>query len=68
MSFQLELQIVYIFFLVQGKDVWNDGGIKDFKLSVKGDGDQFTEVDIEPTETVISSPISLDTLPSPDCF
>ena len=53
---------------MQGKDVWNDGGIKDFKLSVKGDGDQFTEVDIEPTETVISSPISLDTLPSPDCF
>ena len=49
MSFQLELQIVYIFFLVQGKDVWNDGGIKDFKLSVKGDGDQFTEVDISYT-------------------
>ena len=38
------------------------GGIKDFKLSVKGDGDQFTEVDIVPTETVIGSPISLDAL------
>ena len=61
MSFQLELEIVHIFFLVHGKDVWNDGGIKDFKLSVKGDGGQFTEVDIVP-ETVIGSPISLDAL------
>ena len=33
-----------IFSLVQ-KDIWNDGGIKDFKLSVEEDGGQFTEVE-----------------------
>ena len=27
------------------KDIWNDGGIKDFKLSVEGDGGKFTEVE-----------------------
>ena len=25
-------------------DPWNDGGTKDFKFSVEGDGGQFTEV------------------------
>ena len=25
-------------------DPWNDGGTKDFKFSVKGEGEQFTEV------------------------
>ena len=31
--------------LVQKDPIYNDGGIKDFKLSVMGDGGQFTEVD-----------------------
>ena len=44
MTFQLDLDKVFFFLLVQ-KDEWNDGGIKDFKLSVGEDGGQFTEVE-----------------------
>ena len=33
------------FALVQKDPIYNDGGIKDFKLSVMGDWGQFTEVD-----------------------